>query len=144
MKKISRAIWEGISYGCVLCVIATVIELQFSKNGLVSMNILLYGRQLFCGVILGMAIAFQRMFYEDGKISKIIQSIVGFTVSCAIYLIALLRIDWIATENQNEKITWILASAIVVILLSWLIVYFYNRTEVRKMNQKIELNKKYR
>lgn len=142
MRKTNNVIFEGISYGCILCVIATVIELQFSKNGLVPISILLYGKQLFCGVILGMAIAFGRIFYEEGKISKTIQSVVSFTTSCAIYLIALLKSEWFGIENPNQKIPWIIIVAIVVILLSWIFVYLYNRREIRKMNQKIELNKK--
>jgi len=142
MNKINKVIWEGISYGCILCVIGTVMELEFSKNGLVPISILLYGKQLFCGVILGIAIAFGRIFYEDGKISKTIQSVVSFTTSCAIYLIALLKSKWFGIEDPNEKIQWIIIVAIVVILLSWIFVYLYNRREIRKMNQKIELNKK--
>lgn len=144
MRKINNLIFEGISYGCILCAIATVLELQFSRNGIVLMGISLYGKQLFCGVILGMAIAFGRIFYEEGKISKIIQSIINFTTSCAIYLIALLKSGWFEIENQNQKIILIIIGAIVAILLSWIFVYFYNRREIRKINQKIKLGKKYR
>jgi spore maturation protein SpmB len=144
MKNIYKAILEGISYGCILCVIATVVELQFSKNGLIAMTKLLYIKQLSCGIILGMAIALQRMFYKDGKVSKVIQSVVGFTVSCVIYLIALLKTGWFEIENLNKKIVELVIAAIILILISWIVVYFYNKDEIRKINIKNELNKKNR
>lgn len=55
-----------------------------------------------------MVIAFGRIFYEEGKISKTIQSIINCTTSRAIYLIALLKSEWFEIENQNQKIIWII------------------------------------
>jgi uncharacterized membrane protein (DUF485 family) len=144
MNKINKVIFEGISYGCILCVIATMAEIVLSKNTIVPMTMLLYKKQLLCGVILGIAIASQRIFYEDGIISKMIRSVVDFLVLCAIYLIGLIKTGWFEIENLNQKIEWIVVVAIAVTVLSWVIVYFYNRKEIKKMNQKIQLNKIYR
>lgn len=144
VKKINNVIFEGISYGCIICVIGTIVEIVLSKNTVVPLTMFVYTKQLLCGVILGMAIAFGRIFYEEGIISKTIRSVLDFTLLCAIYLIGVIKTGWFAIENVNQKIAWIIIVTIMVNILSWIAVYFYNRKEIRIMNQKIELNKKYR
>ncbi len=137
MKKIIGLVSIGISWGCTISCIISMIGYSMIGNDWFLSATRSYNQQIIASMIIGLAWSIPSVVYQNEKLSGIQQFIIHMSIGFIVFIPIAFYMGWFPSQNISSIIIS-LAISIISSLVIWLCFYFYYRNEANVINKKLK------
>ncbi len=137
MKKIIGLIGTGISWGCTVSCIISMVGYSMMGNDWFLSASKGFNQQIIASMIIGMGWSLPSLIYQNEKLSFIQQWIFHMLVGVIVYIPIAFYMEWFPKGNIFAIIIS-MGISLVCSLIIWFCFYLYYKNEAKVINKKIQ------
>ena len=132
----------GVSMGCTVFVFINLFGSWIFGDIFLEAITADFIQQSLGSVIVGLACVLPSYIYQVEHLTFLLQTAIHFAISLGTFIVVALFLNWLPTSSIGITMLMLFFSVLLFTLI-WLLFYLYNKSEVKKMNKKIDelLNK---
>ncbi|KOP79381.1 hypothetical protein AMS59_07695 [Lysinibacillus sp. FJAT-14745] len=93
-------------------------------------------QQSLGSIIVGLACVLPSYIYQVERLTFLLQAAIHFAISLGTFIVVALFLNWLPTSSIGVTMLMLFLSVLLFTLI-WLLFYLYNKSEVKKLNRKI-------
>lgn len=142
-KTVFKYLFNGISWGCTFFIFINLIGAWLMGDSFLEPIKSDFQRQIVGAIIVGVFSGSTSIIYLYKKIPLWIQIAIHTCIGLASYFVTAYYLGWMPLNSYGEIFRFILCWVLIFWGI-WIGFYFYNKHEVKKVNNKIQELKSHR
>lgn len=137
MFKIIKVTGLGISWGCTISCLISMIGYSRIGNDWFILATRSFNEQVIASMIVGMSWSIPSLVYQNEKFSKVQQWMLHMIIGFGVFIPIAFYMEWFPKGNTGAVITSMCIS-IVSALIVWFCFYLYYRYEAKAINKELK------
>lgn len=134
--KLLKMIFQGITWGCTICMIILVCIAAVNKVTF-SMDSMLFIKHAIGSMIVGMGFTVPSLIYDKKNLGILLQTLIHMGCGFGIYLPIACYLGWIPVSLGWQMVILPLTCALVFSFSIWYGFFLYYKHEAKKINEKL-------
>jgi len=127
----------GVSMGCTVFVFINLFGSWIFGDIFLEAITADFIQQSLGSIIVGLACVLPSYIYQVERLTFLLQTAIHFAISLGAFIVVALFLNWLPTSSIGITMLMLFFSVLLFTLI-WLLFYLYNKSEVKKMNKKID------
>jgi len=127
----------GVSMGCTVFVFINLFGSWIFGDIFLEAITADFIQQSLGSIIVGLACVLPSYIYQVERLTFLLQTAIHFAISLGTFIVVALFLNWLPISSIGITMLMLFFSVLLFTLI-WLLFYLYNKSEVKKMNKKID------
>jgi len=127
----------GVSMGCTVFVFINLFGSWIFGDIFFEAITAGFIQQSLGSIIVGLACVLPSYIYQVERLTFLLQTAIHFAISLGTFIVVALFLNWLPTSSIGITLLMLFFSVLLFTLI-WVLFYLYNKSEVKKMNKKID------